>query len=101
MYEIGNRCTSCADPEGGGGTGGPDPPEKSQKYRVSYQYRSGSPENHKAAKSAYNGGPLSARQRYAIEMAFRWRADDGPLMLVFGSSLPLSTKKNVKKLDPL
>ena len=30
---------SCTDPEGGGGgggeTGGPDPPEKSQKYRVS------------------------------------------------------------------
>ena len=25
---------SCADPEGGGGVGGPDPPEKSQKYRV-------------------------------------------------------------------
>ena len=26
----------CADQVGGGGTGGPDPPEKSQKYRVSY-----------------------------------------------------------------
>ena len=25
----------CPDPEGGGGTGGPDPPEKSQKYMVS------------------------------------------------------------------
>ena len=25
---------ACADPEGGGGTGGPDPPEKSEKYRV-------------------------------------------------------------------
>ena len=34
----------CADPEGG--TGGPDPTEKSQKYnyRVSWQYWSGSPE---------------------------------------------------------
>ena len=31
-----------ADPEGGG-AGGPDPhPEKSQKYRVSFQYWSGS-----------------------------------------------------------
>ena len=24
--------------------------------------------------------PSSARQRYAIEMAFRWRADDGPTL---------------------
>ena len=27
-------------------------------------------------------------------VAFRWRADIGPLMAVFGSSLPLSTKKH-------
>ena len=42
--------SSCADPEGG--TGGPDPPEKSQKYRVSKQYWSGSPgksQNYKAS----------------------------------------------------
>ena len=40
MYKICNPCikqVSCTDLEGGGGgrTGGPDPPEKSQKYRVS------------------------------------------------------------------
>ena len=29
---VGHR--PCADPEGGGGTGGPDPPAKSQKYWV-------------------------------------------------------------------
>ena len=34
-YHILVKQVSCADPEGGGGTGGPDPPEKSQKYRVS------------------------------------------------------------------
>ena len=33
--------SACADQEGG--TGGPDPPEKSQKYRVTYQYWFGSP----------------------------------------------------------
>ena len=39
-------------------------------------------------------------------MAFRWRADDGPLLVVFGSSLPSSTKKPLswtpsdKFLDP-
>ena len=34
-YAALHQCLhSCADAEGGGGTGGPDPPEKSQKYRV-------------------------------------------------------------------
>ena len=31
-------------------------------------------------------------------MAFRWLADDGPLIVLFGSFLPLSTKQNF--LDP-
>ena len=55
--------------QGGGGTGGQDPPEKAQKCRVSSQYWSGSPAS-------------SARQQNAISMAFRWRADDGPFILV-------------------
>ena len=63
-----------------GGTGGPDPNEKSPKYRVSYQYCSGSLENHKAAK---------ARQQNATQLSFRWRTDDGTLKVVFGSALPL------------
>ena len=58
---------ACADPEGG--TGGQDPPEKAQKCRVSSQYWSGSPAS-------------SARQQNAFSMAFRWRADDGPFVLV-------------------
>ena len=33
-------------------------------------------------------------------MAFRWRADDGPLTLVSGSSLPSSNKKNFVKVGP-
>ena len=33
-------------------------------------------------------------------MAFRWRSDDGPLsIVVIGSSLPLSTKKDVFKVE--
>ena len=59
---------------------------------VSSQYWSGSPENHKAAELAFNVGPSSARQRNAIYMAFRWRADDGPLLVLFGSSFPISKK---------
>ena len=36
----------------GGGTGGPDLPEKSQKYRVFLQYRSGSPEKSQLSNQA-------------------------------------------------
>ena len=56
--------------------------------------------NHKATKPAFNVGPSSARQRDAISMAFRSRADDGPLLVLFESSL-LSSKKKLSELDPL
>ena len=39
--------------------------------------------NLKANKPAFNVGPSSACQRSAIQMVFRWRADDGPLIVVF------------------
>ena len=42
-------------------------------------------ENSKATKPAFNVGSSSARQRIDIKMAFRWRANDGPLIVVFGS----------------
>ena len=42
------------------------PSWKSQKYKVSKQYWSGSPENHKATESAFNVLPSSPRQRNAI-----------------------------------
>ena len=82
---------------GGGGAGGPYPPEKSQKYRVSLQYWSGSPENHKTNKSAFNVGPSSARQRNAISMACCRQDYDGPFLAVFRSSIPSSTKEKKRK----
>ena len=39
--------------------------------------------------------PSSACQRNAIEMAFCWRTDDGPLCVVFGWSLPPSGSAHV------
>ena len=82
---------TCVDREGDRGPDPPPPPpEKSHKYRVSSQCWSGSHENHKAAKPAFNVGPSSARQRNAIY---------GSLIVVFRSSLPLSTKKITSKLD--
>ena len=53
--------------------------------------------NHKATKPAFNVRPPLANQGKAIYMAFPWLADDGPHIVVFGSSLPTSTKKNKKK----
>ena len=84
---------------GGGGAGGPDrPPEKSQKW-------SGSLENKKTFKPAFNVGPSSARQQKRhlngvspFKCLFCWRADDGPLIVVFGSSLPSSNQKKKKKV---
>ena len=37
---------------------------------------------------------------FGHQMAFRWRADAGPLKVVFESSLPSSIKKNVVKVKP-
>ena len=52
-----------------GGTGGRESsPEKSQNYRISLQYWSISPENHKATKPAFNVG------------TFHWRFTGGPMM---------------------
>ena len=48
--------------------------------------------NHKATKPAFNIGPSSARQQNA------WLADDGQILVVFGSTHQL--KKKFSKLDP-
>ena len=48
---------------------------------------------YKATKPAFNVGPSSARQRNAILMAFRWWANDCPLIVVCGSCLPRQLKK--------
>ena len=95
--------SASTDPEDWTGGGGlPPPPEKSQKYRVSKQYWPGPPEKSQKYWASINVRPLSARQQNAMQMAFRWRADDGPLIVVCeSSSLPSSTIKTLSKLDPL
>ena len=90
--------TACADPEEVG-TG------KSQSYIGILSNTGPDPlENQKNTKPTFNVGPSSARQRNAIQMAFRWQANDGPLLVVLGSSLSLpSSRKNVVRaeFDPL
>ena len=78
------------------GAGGPDPPKNHKNIGFPSNI-----ENHKATKPAFNGGPLSARQRKAILMAFRLRADDGPLIVEFRSSLyPLKKTKKTSYWTP-
>ena len=67
--------------------------------RKAVRFLSNTLENHKATKPVFNVWPSLAHQRNTISMAFRWRADDGPLKVVFGSSLPSSTK--IKPVQPV
>ena len=50
----------------GGGTGGPDPPKKSQKIGLHSKTGADHLNNHKATKPVFNVGPSSARQRNPI-----------------------------------
>ena len=51
---------------------------------------------------SYQASIQSACQRNNISMVFCWQANDGPLIVVLGSSLPISTpQKNVKVGPPL
>ena len=80
---------------------GPPSLEKSQKYRVLCNTGLDPPEKSQSyTQPAFNVGPSSTRQGNAITMAFRWLADDGPLLVVFGFSLPSATKKICQSLDP-
>ena len=72
-----------------GDTGTDPPPPLKNHNTIGFPSNTGRDpqKNHKIIKPAFNVGPSYVRQ------AFRWRADVGPLMVVFGSSLPSSTKK--------
>ena len=80
----------CADTERVGGyrESGP-PPENHTAIRFFSNTGPDPLQNHKAAKPAFKVGPSLARQRNAISMAFRWRANDqwrfagGPMMARF------------------
>ena len=93
--QLVNSDLSCTEPEKGGQ--GVRTPLKNHK-NIGFLSNTGPDplKNHKATKPVFNVGPPSAHQRNTIEMAFRWQANDGPLIVVFGSSLPSSTKNKQK-----
>ena len=79
--ERGISSLSMRGSRGGGGWQGfltPPPPLKNYK-NIGFLSNTGLDplKNHKATKLAFNVGQSSA---------FRWRADNGPLLVVFGSS---------------
>ena len=49
-----------------------------------------------ATQLAFSVGPPSTRQRNAIRMAFRWRADGGPLLDVYWEIYSISTYSYAK-----
>ena len=85
---------------GGGGVQTHPPSEKSQKCNTNPNPL----KNYEATKPAFNVGPSSACQGNTIKMAFCRRPDDGPLLVLFGSSCPLSNhqkqKKNIARVGP-
>ena len=87
-----------ANPEGGGAGSPPPPsPEKSQKYRVSYQYWSGSPEQSQSYQASIQCwaiiSPPAKRHLNGISLVGRW----WPINSVFGSCITSTKKKKEKK----
>ena len=75
----------------------PPPPPLEHRKNIGFLSNTGPDplRYHKATKTAFNVGPILARQRNAIKIAFRWWADDGPILLVFGSTHQIKTPVKV------
>ena len=83
---------SCADPEGDRGSG---PPMESKN--IGFLSNNG-PDPLKITK-LLSKHSLLGHHRYACETAFRWRADDGPLIVVLDPPTPHQLKKKLPKLS--
>ena len=91
----------CADPEGGGGQGVWTPPPSEKSQNIGFSNRSGSPQKSQLPSQHPMCAVIGTPAKRHLMMAFRWRADDGPLIVVLGSCLPSSTEKNVVEVGPL
>ena len=80
-----------------GGTGGPTPSpplEKSQKYRVSLKYWSGSPEKTQSYPRQHS---MLVHHLPASKMPFQWRLAGGPMMAQLKRYLDLLSPHQLKK----
>ena len=79
-------------------TGGPDPPPPLKITKIEFLSNTG-PGPLKITKLPSQNSMLG-HHRPASDR-FRWRADDGPFIVIFGSSIPSSTgKKRYQNVDP-
>ena len=82
------------------GQGVRTPLEKSQKYRVSWQYWSRSPEKSQSYQTCIQFLAIIGTPAKRHSMAFRWWANDDPLKVIFWSLPPFINYK-MSELDPL
>ena len=77
-----------------GSRSGPPPPPKKSQQNIEFSSNTG--------PDTLNITKLQSRHSMLGHHRFRWRADDGPLIVVLGSSLPSSTinKKNLQRWTP-
>ena len=78
----------------------PPPLKKHKKYRASKQYWSRFPEKSQSYQASIQCWAIIGTPAKRLLMAFPWRADDGPILVVFGSSLPHQLKKTLVKCGP-
>ena len=89
------RRLPCADREGGQGSG--PPPLKNHK-NIGFSSNTGpDPLKNCSYQSSIQWWAIIGTPAKRHFMAFRWRADDDPLIVVLGSFLPSSKKKKKKK----
>ena len=90
-------CLPCADPEGGGGGRGVRTPLKNHR-NIGFSSNTGpDPLKNRSYQASIQCWAIIDTPAKRHLMAFRWRADDGPLIVVLGSSLPSSKKQKKKK----
>ena len=84
----------------GGGDRGPDPPLKNHK-NIGFSSNTGpDPLKNCSYQSSTQWWAIIGTPAKRHFMAFCWRADDDPLIVVLGAFLPSSKKKNVVKVGP-
>ena len=85
---------SCMCGSRGGGAGGPDPPPLKNHENIGFSSNTGpDPLKNHCYQANIQCWVVIGTLAKRYLMAFRWRAGDGPLKVVHGSSLPTSTRK--------
>ena len=79
---------------------GPPPPSPEKHKNIVLSNNGPPPEKSHSYQSSIQCWAKSTHQQNDIKMAFCWRADDGLLIVLFGSYLRSSTKKRSQSRSP-